>query len=142
MEINKITFSRRLSHGSGPWEAQGLPWTLPPLPLSVQRRCAWTSSAWQVGLIILCFLCAREMSLSPFLPSTQDQLSSQTDEDRQNMDDSRTWGWQWCQISFIKLYFCSNYLLSKTHGRFGGGSSIREVYICSQISHLCCLSIC
>ena len=73
MEINKITFSKSLSHGSSPWEAQGLRWTLPPLPLSVQRRCAWTSSARQVGLTILCFLPAREMSLSPLLPSTQDQ---------------------------------------------------------------------
>ena len=92
MEINKITFSKSLYHGSGPWEAQGLHWTLPPLPLSVQRRCAWTSSARQVELTILCFLPAREMSLSPLLPSTQDQVSSQTDEDRENMDDSRTGG--------------------------------------------------
>lgn len=92
MEINKITFSKSLYHGSGPWEAQGLHWTLPPLPLSVQRRYAWTSSARQVELTILCFLPAREMSLSPLLPSTQDQVSSQTDEDRENMDDSRTGG--------------------------------------------------
>ena len=80
MEINKITFSKSLFHGSGPWEAQGLPWTLSPLPLSAQRTCVWTSSAWQVGLTILCFLCAREMSLSPLLPSTQHQESSQKDE--------------------------------------------------------------